>query len=159
MLNQAKEQIGNEFFGAPGAEVKLGTELANKKHVVRCNWKFSRDGGAVGAIDLKDALTGEDAVLPKGFVVHDSLIVVKTAVTSGGSATLALTANSAADVKAATAVASFSANAIIAGVPVGTALTAVLCTAARTPTLTVAVAALTAGEFDVFLEGFYQERA
>lgn len=157
MLTLAKQFLANQFFGDAGNQVKLGTELVEKMHVIPCNWKFTRDGGAVGAIDLKDKF-GDDVVLPAGFVVWDSAIVVKTAVTSGGSATLAFAANSANDIKTATAVASFSANAIIAGVPVGTAAAAVLCTAERTPTLTVATAALTAGELDVFLIGFYQER-
>lgn len=157
MLNIQKQLIGDEFFGSPGNEIQLGTELANKVHAIKCNWKFSRDGGAVGAIDLKDH-KGDDIVLPAGFLIWDSVILVKTAVTSSGSAELAFAANSANDIKTATAVASFSANAKIAGVPVGTAASAVLCTAQRTPTLTVSVAALTAGELDVFLFGVYQER-
>lgn len=157
MLTKAKVEIGDKFFGAPGAEIALGSELSSKVHAIKCNWKFSRDGGAVGAIDLKNE-DGSDVVLPAGFVIQDSLIVVKTAVTSGGSATLAFAANSANDIKTAEAVATFAADALIAGIPVGTAASAVLCTAQRTPTLTVATAALTAGELDLFLFGVYQER-
>ena len=156
-INIKEQLIGNEFFGAAGSEIQLGTVLANKLDVFKCNWKFSRDGGAVGAINLKDH-KGDKVVLPAGFVVWDSAIVVKTAVTSGGLATLAFAANSANDIKTGTAVASFGANAIVAGVPVGTAASAVLCTATRNPTLTVASFALTAGELDVFLFGVYQER-
>ena len=157
MLTKAKVEIGNKFFGAPGAEIVLGDELASKVHAIKCNWKFSRDGGAVGAIDLKNE-DGSDVVLPAGFLIWDSVILVKTTVTSGGSATLAFAAESANDIKTAEAVATFSGNAKVAGIPVGSAASAVLCTASRTPTLTVATAALTAGEFDLFLFGVYQER-
>ena len=107
-------------------------------------YDFAVDGGAVGDI----ALRGDQ--IPASAVIVDTLIVVDTAVTGGGSATLALKAESAADLQAAAAV---------TGAPWSTttpkraSLTAtsapVRTTAARTPTATVATAALTAGKFTV----------
>lgn len=107
-------------------------------------YDFAVDGGAVGDI----ALRGD--TVPSGAVLLDSLIKVTTALTSGGAATVAIKAESAADVNAADA---------ISGAPWSTTgtkrgdLTAttapVTTTAARTLTATVATAALTAGKFTV----------
>ena len=160
MLTKAQQQLATEHLASPGllkSELKLGRELGRAMQCIPCNWKFSRDGGAVGAINLKDE-NGDAVKIPAGFVVWDSAILVKTAVTSGGSATLAFAVESANDIKTAEAVATFSADAIVAGIPVGNAASAVLCTAERTPTLTVATAALIGGELDVMLIGFYQDR-
>jgi hypothetical protein len=160
MLTKAQQKIATDYIASPGlakAEVQLGKELGRAMQAIPCNWKFSRDGGAVGAITLKDE-NGDPVKLPAGFVVWDSCILVKSQVTSSGLATLAFAANAANDIKTAEAVATFSANARVAGIPVGTAASSVLCTAERTPTLTVASFALTAGELDVFLIGFYQDR-
>jgi len=148
MLTKAQQQLATEHLASPGllkSELKLGRELGRAMQCIPCNWKFSRDGGAVGAINLKDE-NGDAVKIPAGFV------------TSGGSATLAFAVESANDIKTAEAVATFSADAIVAGIPVGTAASAVLCTAERTPTLTVATAALIGGELDVMLIGFYQDR-
>lgn len=157
MIDIKKQLIGDQFFGAPGAEIKLGSELANQMVAIKCNYKFSRDGGAVGAIKLKDH-NGDVVKVPNGFLIWDGVTLVKSQVTSGGAATLSLGANTATDLDNAEAVASFSANAKIAIAPVGTAASAILVTAEREITLTVATAALTAGEFDLFLVGMYQER-
>lgn len=157
MIDIKKQLIGDQFFGAPGAEIKLGSELANQMVAIKCNYKFSRDGGAVGAIKLKDH-NGDVVKVPNGFLIWDAVVLVKTQVTSGGAATLALGANTTNDIDAAEAVATYAANAKIAMIPVGTAASAVLVTAEREITLTVASFALTAGEFDLFLIGMYQER-
>lgn len=146
--------IGNSMFKWSGVFLKLGNKLKNAAIAVECNYKFSRDGGAVGDINLKD----EDGVavsLPIGTIAWDGVINVKTAVTSGGSATLEHTLVSAGDLKAATAVASFSTDAKLAIIPVGTAASSLIpLVAAKTPKLTVAVAALTAGEYSLHLVCF-----
>ena len=156
MLTLAKKFVADKFFGAQGNEIKLGTELVQKLHTIKCNWKYSRDGGAVGDISLKDE-QGDALSLPAGCIIRSGLIVVKTLTTSGGSATLAFKTASAGDIKAATAVASFTAGAKFDTVPVFTAATAIALAAATTPKLTVAVAALTAGEIDVWLDCVFQE--
>lgn len=110
-------------------------------------YDFAVDGGAVGDI----ALRGQQ--IPQGAIITDLLIIVETALDSGGSATVALKAQSAADLNAADA---------FGGAPWSTtgakrgdfdADTApILTTAARTITATVGTAALTAGKFSVIVE-------
>jgi hypothetical protein len=124
------------------------------KQVLRGLYDFSVLGGAIGAIILKDE-DGTNLVIPSKAIVTSVYIDVITAPTSGGSATIALGANTTTDFKAATAIASYTG--IVAGVPVGTAATAVKMTADRNITATVAVAALTAGKFYVMVEYIVSE--
>lgn len=132
-----------------GAVAKLGDkEVFKKENVMRATYDFAVLGGAVGAVTLRDAVTGGSAVLPKGALVRDCVIDVVTAPTSGGSATIALgTGQATTDLKAATAIATYTA--LLACVPVGTAATAIKLTADRTMSATIATAALTAGKFYV----------
>jgi hypothetical protein len=121
--------------------------LEPTKQVAYFEYDFARDGGAVGDITLRGDSLPNDAIITSG------MIHVKTACTSGGSATVALKVESANDIRAATAVASLSANAVLDVVPVGTAATAVRTTAnGRQVVATIAVAALTAGKIVVSLE-------
>jgi len=119
--------------------------LETRKGVAVFEYDFAKHGGAIGAITIDPKL------LPKNAIVTSGIIHVKTACV-GATATLAFSLVGAADVLAATAVATFSANALIDVVPVGTAATMIRCTAATQLTLTVAVAALTAGKIAVALE-------
>lgn len=111
--------------------------------IVKVTYDFDVHGGAVGDIPLDFELPA-NAVIVNGFVdeVED--------LTSDGSATIAIKAESAADLKAATAIASYTGR--VALIPVGTAATSVKTTEARVLTLTVAVAALTAGKMNIFLD-------
>lgn len=120
--------------------------LENKKGVVYAEYDFAKEGGAIGTINLRGG------VVPKGALVTNVTIDVETALTSGGAATIAANLEAAADMKAATAVATYALNAIIAGIPVGTAATTVRTTANRKPTITVAAAALTAGKMTIAYE-------
>lgn len=109
-------------------------------------YDFAVDGGAQGDITLR----GD--TLPAGAVIIDSLIVVATALTSGGAATVAIKSEGAADINAADA---------ISGAPWSTTgakrgdLTAtsapVVTTAARALVATVGAADLTAGKFSVIV--------
>lgn len=112
----------------------------------RGRYDFDVDGGAVGDIDL----TG-DTVIPANAVIITGFIEVDTALDSGGSATVALKTNAAADLLAATAFGSapWSTTGRKSLIPVGTGATSVKTTAARKLQATVATAALTAGAFDV----------
>lgn len=117
---------------------------------VKCSYNFATQGGAVGAISLLDE-DGRACTLPNKAIIRDALLDVVTAPTSGGSATIAFGSGQATnDLKAATAIASLTG--LVAGVPVGTAATAIKLTADRSPTLTVAVAALTAGKINVLIQ-------
>jgi len=115
-------------------------------------YDFSVSGGAVGAITLT-ALDGSASTLPVGAIITRCFTKCKTALTSGGSATVALGITGAATgIEGATAYTDGSyaaANAMDAKAPsapllVSTADTAVLAT--------VATAALTAGKVEVTLE-------
>lgn len=110
-------------------------------------YDFAVDGGAVGDITLR----GD--TIPSGAVILDAYIKVTTALTSGGSATVAIKTEGAADINAADA---------ISGAPWSTtgtkrgdftATTApITTTAARSIKATVGTAALTAGVFTVVVE-------
>ena len=110
-------------------------------------YSFASLGGAVGDITL----TGD--TVPSGAAILDAYINVTTALTSGGSATVAIKVEGAADINSADA---------ISGAPWSTTgvkradLTAtsapVVTTAARSIVATVGTAALTAGVFTVVVE-------
>lgn len=114
--------------------------------IARGRYSFAVDGGATGDIPLT-----AETIVPSGAIVLGGFIELTTALASGGSATVALKVEGAADLLAATA---FD-NAIWANVgrksiiPVFTGATTVKTTAARKLQATVAAAALTAGAFDL----------
>jgi hypothetical protein len=136
-------------------KIQLGTQLVDKKvQVMKAKYDFAVQGGAIGSVNLVD-VDGKDAVLPNKAIIKQVIFDVITAPTSGGSATIAFTANSAADMKAALAIASWTG--IVAGIPVGTAATSIKLTAQRTLTATIATAALTAGKINVFVEYYISD--
>tara|TARA_R110000823_G_scaffold54116_1_gene132978 strand:+ start:1427 stop:1996 length:570 start_codon:yes stop_codon:yes gene_type:complete len=103
---------------------------------------FATDGGAVGAITLRGPK------LPIGAIITNGVLYNTTAWTSGGSATISLgiLVDDVAGIKAATAVATVGAAGPIALIQTGAAATASeITTAERDITMTIAVAALTAG--------------
>ncbi len=113
-------------------------------------YDFAVQGGAVSTITLSGP------ALPTGVTILGGYIEVITVPTSGGAATLAATAEAAGDLQAAV---------VISGAPWSTVgrksitpgfsgATSLRLTAARTVSVAVAVAALTAGRFDVVL--FYE---
>ena len=141
-LNQASTQAM--------VETQLGTLLFREQvHTLKATYDFAKQGGVQGAIQLLGP-DGKPAKLPKGAIVRDCLIDVLTAPTSGGGATIALgTGQTATDLKAATAIASYTG--LVACVPVGSAATALKLTADRTPIATVATADLTNGKINVLI--------
>lgn len=129
-----------------------GYPRATDLKAVRGRYNFAVDGGAVGDIDLTSS-----AQIPANAVVLGGFVEVDTVVTSGGSATVAVKVEGAADIVAAAAIsgAPWSTTGRKSVVPVFTGATTVKTTAARKIQATVATAALTAGAFDVVL--FYVE--
>ena len=110
-------------------------------------YDFAKEGGAVGAI------TCRGHKLPAGAIVRGGCVDVITAVTSAGSATVALHLVGAADVLTATAKADLSLAALIVVVPVfQTAATWIRTVATTELVATVAVAALTAGKIQITLD-------
>lgn len=135
-----------------GPGVQLGYQLvSNKVQLLKCKYDFSVQGGSsAAAINLK-AVDGSNCELPNKAIVWDAIIDVVTAPGSAGLATIAIgTGQAANDLKAATAIASYSG--VMAGVPVATAASSIKMTAARNPTMSIAVAPLTVGKFNVFIQ-------
>lgn len=132
----------------------LGTVVHKTKNLLCAVYDFAVNGGLVSTINLVDD-QGNPAILPKGALVTNVVARVITAATSGGSATVSLGLLTAIDLMAATAVASLTLGANVAGVPVGTAATwvgPVTATGGTQVTAGIAVAALTAGKIKYFIE-------
>lgn len=114
----------------------------------KMTYDFAVDGGVQGLITPSNSPT-----IPTKAIILGGTIDITTTLTSGGAATISVgtsAGSSATALKAATAVATWAAGQI-AVVPVFTAATFLKLTAAGRPTLTVAVADLTAGKFDLNL--------
>jgi hypothetical protein len=132
---------------------KVGTQmLRNCIQVMIAQYDFAIQGGEIGSVNLL-GLNGKAAVLPQNAIIVDSLIDVLTPCTTSASGTIALTAQSAGDLKAALAAASYTG--LVAGIPVGTAATAIKMTADRTLQATIATGAITAGKFNLIVEYIY----
>lgn len=120
---------------------------SEREGVARARYNFAKDGGVAGDIVL------EGDAIPSGATILDTLIEVVTPPDSAGhTATIALKAQSAADLQAAKAVseAPWSAAGPKRGSLTATS-TPILTTARRKITATVATQALTAGKFTVYV--------
>lgn len=115
--------------------------MATKIKTSKATYDFSKQGGAISAITLP-------IQVPTGAFISRVFIKPLTAATSGGSATIALDLGGVA-LKAATAFnnAAFTASNIIYS-------TGAVTTTAASLTATIAVAALTAGKYDIVVEYF-----
>jgi len=123
------------------------TSRGSAKRIAYFQYDFDVDGGDAGAITV----LGSN--IPSGAIITSGMIHVNTAVTSDGSATVAIQAASSEDILAATAKASLTLNALLDLVPVGTAATAIRLTSQiNSLTFTVGTAALTAGKITACLE-------
>jgi hypothetical protein len=141
-LDAAEYQFSRSLNSQTAAKWKLGTAtLKHNVRVLRCKYDFAVQGGAVGSANFKNE-DGKDCVLPSKGIIRDVLFDVITAGTTSASGTFAVTAQSAGDLKAALAAASWTG--LLAGIPVGTAATAIKLTADRTLVGTIATGALTA---------------
>lgn len=144
-------KLNHGDIGAFGRD-QVGTELIkHREHSLKCVYDFSVSGGSSAAnINLLDEV-GKACVLPKNAIIRDVLIDVVTAPTSGGLATISLGSGvSAVDFKAATAIATYSG--LVAGIPIGSAATAIKLTGDKTPVAKIAVAPLTAGKLNIHIK-------
>lgn len=171
-----------------GPSILMGDlETINKPQALRCVWTYGATGQS-GAVESENLHThdGADCLIPKGAVITKSRIHVITALVSGGSATLALNVNTAGDLLGATAVASFSLDALLStllrptvtvtvspspipavspwvlGYPATVTYTdvspiRVSAVGGKTVQVTIATATITAGKFEAFIE-FYLGR-
>lgn len=139
-----------------GPAVGLGSQITTKKiQVMKAVYDFAKLGGASGAtLTLKDA-SGGDAIIPKGAIIIGGLTDEITNVTVSG-ASISLGIETAVDLLAATAGATFSGRQAI--IPVGTAATAVKVTSTNAAvTATITGGTVTAGKINVFLEYLISE--
>lgn len=120
---------------------------ASGLRMAHCKYDFAVDGGAQGTI----VPTNSDT-LPDNAVIVGVTINSTTAVTSDGSATVAIgtsAGSSTTSLKGATGKASYSVDALLNGVPVFA--TPIKLTAAGTITFTIGTADLTAGVIEVWV--------
>lgn len=137
---------------SPNAQQKyrLGSRVTTGLiHVLKAKYDFALQGGSTGAKVLVNDV-GQPAVLPKNSIVVDCIINVVTPGTTSNAGTMALsTGQGVADLKVATAAASYTG--LLACVPVGSAATSIKITADRTMTGTIANA-LTNGKWYVVVQ-------
>lgn len=134
---------------APGAATGIWTAMSRLNvRVAYARYSFATDGGAVGSIT-----PAVNSTIPAKAIVFGVIANSTTALTSGGAATIAIgttAGSSTTSLRSANAVATYSADALLAGNPVFTAGSAVKLSAAGQINITVATAALTAGVLDIF---------
>jgi hypothetical protein len=112
--------------------------FGNAAEIVRVKYDFSVDGGAAGSLTM---LTAKSDV-----IVKVKYVVVRTACTSGGSATVAIGKTAGSELLGATAVASLTAGAVFGDVD------GVKLAADGVVALTIATADLTAGVVEAVFE-------
>lgn len=112
------------------------------------SYSFAVDGGDEGTITLRS----DDGPLPSGSYIVGGVLDISTSCASA-TGTMAIHVQSANDILSAVGEGSLTAGHKDV-VPDGTGSTAIELTAARSPTLTIATAAFTAGVFKLVL--FYK---
>lgn len=143
VLKDYLRRVGPGFLPSNAAQFGPGVPL-----LARAKWDFAVDGGAQGLITPK-----ANTLLPDNAIILGGMLNSTTAFV-GASATVAFgtSAGSAANsLKAATAITSFTLDALVAVVPLYTAATALKLTAAGRITMTVATADLSAGVVEISL--------
>jgi len=120
--------------------------------VIRGRYDFAVDGGAQSTIAITSGTP-----IPSGSVIVGGYVNVLTALTSGGSATIACQVNAANDILTAVAVATWDTAPVTKNILPATTTgaltdsTTVKTTADRNISIVIATADLTAGKFDVVL--------
>jgi len=121
--------------------------LEPSKRVAYFEYDFAVDGGAIGTVALRGDRLPLDAIVTSG-MVHTN-----AAFTSSGAPTVTLGVETAVDVLASTLKGALTLNALLDTVPVGTAATSIrTTTVGKGITMTIGVAAITAGKLTVAME-------
>jgi hypothetical protein len=139
-----QEYQWNRFLGPTAFATLLGTKLRQAHNTAVGILDFALVGGAVG--DHETGIT-----LPNKAIVRRVFFDTLVQPTSGGSATIAFKVQSAADLRAATAIASWTVG-LAQGIPDGSVANMIKLTAERKVYATVATAALTGGKIKVFVD-------
>lgn len=123
-----------------------GFPTVTELKAIRGRYDFAVDTGSIGAHDLTGESLPANAYILGGFLEVDTVL-------AGATATMALSAEGAGDLSAATVVtgAPYSTTGRKSIIPVFTGASIVKTTAARKIVGTIATAAVTAGVFDVVL--------
>lgn len=113
-------------------------------------YDFAVDGGAIGTIVLRS----NDGPIPSGSYISQAVLDILTAFTTGSAATAAVTVEAANDVVSATVVsgAPYSTTGLKSTILVGTGATMLKTSAARSPSIVIAVGTVTAGKCRLVLE-------
>jgi len=129
------------------------TGVGAGKSIFQFVYSFADLGGATGSIPL----TQINGPIPNNFIVQNAFVDVISGFTGGAGSTGALTTGQGAgDLVIATVIAGapFSTTGPKVTIPLfGTIATWIKATADRSPALVVAVNAVTAGKFNLFVEG------
>lgn len=159
---RVEDPIGTVVYGVgpAGSQVALGRPpqatgatpanfFGTSPRVARATYSFAVNGGLVSTIPLFGALN-----IPNGaIIIGGGISIPVTVPASGGGATISVGLNTTTDLLAAAAIsgAPWSTTGYKAIIPVFTAASAVVATAARDISITIGTAALTAGIFDVWV--------
>ena len=118
--------------------------LRNEKQLIRFEYDFAVDGGAIGNIALRPDITQ----LKENMIVTDIIVHAEAALTSAGTPTVTFGDGTDVDAFLANAYGTLDA---LDGVSRGAAL-AVLLGADPVLTMSVGTAALTAGKLEIYVE-------
>lgn len=137
-----------------GGRVSEGVQREDRRYTARGYYDFATHTGAIATYDLVDE-AGRVVYLPDNFVIERTTVELVTALTSSGSATVALGTSQSGKGAVALAATAFD-NAVFTAdaAAAAAALPAKVDGAAIKATATVAGAALTAGKFAVTYSGF-----
>jgi hypothetical protein len=145
----AKINSAGQLVQTAAASLASPFGLGGQLMMARAKYDFAVDGGAISTITL-----ATNAVIPANAIVFGGIINPTTAFV-GATATIGLgtlAGSTASSLKAAaTAVSVYSIDALVATIPVFTAGSAFKMSAAGQITMTIAVAALTAGVAEITL--------
>ena len=154
----------------------LGSQIVRRSlRIYKGLYDFSVLGGAIGTIQLIDPVfvsgsqpkllginSPQRLILPPSFIIVRALIDVITAPVGGGASISVGSgiAGSVIDIKAATAVGSFTG--LLDGIPVNTAATSLKVPVTQAqpgvnPSMAISGGALTAGKFNVHFEGYLSD--
>ncbi len=139
--------------------VQLGDKVFSAKQSMVGRYSYAVQGGSTANVIYLDDSKGSDLRLPANFIITNVLIDRVTGLNSASlsAGTFALGVNSTADILAALEKSSFDGTGFLAGIPVGTAATAILVTAESRVALTNTTP-IAQGKFYVTIEG-YQGRS
>jgi hypothetical protein len=140
--NSATEFSLNSGMGAMAHKHRLGSLMKQAHSTAHGVYDYSLTGGAVGAHAV-------GITLPANAIVRDVLFDVVTAPV-GTNGTISFNFRNPSDLKAGTGVASWTGR--VAGIPVGTAATAVKSTTSRSIYASIENASLTAGKIKIFVD-------